>query len=252
MHCVEASLRSAWLLRLVCSCSDLSVSRLTCKVVRTYDQPMVPMLRQNVIVHEISLSTSTPWHIYGAAVLAGLIAIVGWIAVHYFSKKRDLKNWQRSMITETVSDFIEISDERFDLIVPYLHTKPKEPWWGDDVEKELETYLQRLKRTNQKIMMCASGTDIEKEAHKILTEHTNSYWGERMLKLVTLHHSNPDREKYRDTARMKSFHIRNAHNELLRAAQKELGQKQSPPIAITHAYVFTGSNQNETEVGGQK
>ncbi|MFF1555005.1 hypothetical protein ACFVX3_28700 [Rhodococcus erythropolis] len=199
------------------------------------------------VVHEVIIQSSTPWHIYIAAVIGGLIAIGGWFVVHRTSQSRDLKNWQRSMIIETVSDFLEISDERFDLIVPYLDTRPKEPWWDKEVETKLLVCLQRLKRTNQKILMCASETEIANETAKILLAHTNSYWGETMLKLVTLHHTDPDREKYRNTARMSDFHIRNAHNELLRATQKELGQKQTPAIAMTQSYVFSGSSKNRTE-----
>ncbi|MBJ7479711.1 hypothetical protein [Rhodococcus sp. (in: high G+C Gram-positive bacteria)] len=201
---------------------------------------MVPMLRQNVIVHEISLSTSTPWHIYGAAVLAGLIAIVGWIAVHYFSKKRDQKNWQRTMITETVSEFIELSQERFHLVEPYLHTKPMDPLWDKDVENQLKSILQKLKLTHQKILLCAYGTTVASKSQDVLNAHMSSDWGIRMLKKLTFHHTDPERQKYRNMATLYDFHVMNGHNELLRATQRELGQRQIPSMNLQGATVVYG------------
>lgn len=77
---------------------------------------MVPMLRQNVIVHEISLSSGTPWHVYIAAVIAGVIAIGGWIVVHRTSQSRDLQNWRRTTLLEAVSTMVETSISRRDHI----------------------------------------------------------------------------------------------------------------------------------------
>ncbi|MCE4165231.1 MULTISPECIES: hypothetical protein [Rhodococcus] len=196
------------------------------------------------------MSSGAPWWAFIVTAVASLgSALFSWLMTHRSAGKRDLKNWQRAMITETVSDFIELSDERFDLIIPYLHTRPNEPWWGDEVGEKLLSHLLRMKRTNHKILMCASGTDIETEALKILTAHTSSYWGEMMLNLLTLHHTDSDRERYRNAARMKEFDLANANNQLLRAAQKELGQTQSPAMNREGAKVTYGDTPETKSTG---
>ncbi|MGZ0142440.1 MULTISPECIES: hypothetical protein [Rhodococcus] len=135
---------------------------------------MVPMLRQNVIVHEISLSSGTPWHVYIAAVIGGLIAIGGWLAVHYFSKKRDLDGWRRTALLEAVSALVASSISRRDHIttvsglydrftIPPTYTVP------DEARKALRDMMA----ARHKIEICAENS-ILRSADQIIELHTNS------------------------------------------------------------------------------
>ncbi|MCW2087801.1 MULTISPECIES: hypothetical protein [unclassified Rhodococcus (in: high G+C Gram-positive bacteria)] len=125
---------------------------------------MVPMLRQNVIVHEISLSTGTPWHIYGAAVLAGLIAIGGWYVVHRTSQSRDLLNWRRTTLLKVTSDLLEASSKRNRTIGLNLRT------WTPQLNQEQLSLLEEMKQCRNQLWI-AGADELYKQAMTIIEMH---------------------------------------------------------------------------------
>ncbi|ROZ46047.1 hypothetical protein EEB13_17595 [Rhodococcus sp. WS3] len=68
------------------------------------------------VVHEVIIQSSTPWHIYIAALIAGAIAIGGWFVVHRTSQSRDLLSWRRTTLVQSAMELLEASNERFEAV----------------------------------------------------------------------------------------------------------------------------------------
>ncbi|BCF83318.1 hypothetical protein RQCS_28630 [Rhodococcus qingshengii] len=185
---------------------------------------------EHIIVHETRISSGPPVHIYIAAIAATVVAIIGWLVVHRTSQNRDLKNWRRTTITETVSDFIELSQERFDLVSPYIDKSNVRSF---ELYKESKRIEAKLKSTYQKILLCASGTRVQEMADSILSAHIGSHNG--IKKIIQSSQPIPDQIQCRNMAIFKDYDVLNAQNGLLRATQKELGQKLSPSIGANSA-----------------
>ena len=58
------------------------------------------------------------WNIIAAvtgAIVAGCIAVAGWLYVHRTSKNRDLENWRRTTLANAVTELIAVGDEAMHL-----------------------------------------------------------------------------------------------------------------------------------------
>lgn len=99
------------------------------------------------VVHEVVIQSGTPWHVYIAAVVGGLIAIVGWIVVHRTSRSRDLQSWRRGELLKHTSRIIELSTKRGELLRSRLYEVTEPVFWTTkdwDMHSELIVEMRSL------------------------------------------------------------------------------------------------------------
>lgn len=114
------------------------------------------------VVHEVIVQSSTPWHVYVAAVITGLIACIGWYVVHRTSQNRDRLNWRRTALLQSVTSLIEASNNRNEI----LHTK-------DALRSELRNQYYRMQVAYDQIRICGSN-EIFTLATRVVKLHLDS------------------------------------------------------------------------------
>lgn len=125
------------------------------------------------VVHEVIIQSSTPWHIYIAAVIGGLIAIAGWIVVHRTSRSRDLQNWRRGELLKHTSRIIELSTKRAEILRSRLYEVTERVFWTTkdwDLHSELIVEMWRL--IDQLKLLQAQ--DLIDRFEALITVHQNS------------------------------------------------------------------------------
>ncbi|WMN01685.1 hypothetical protein [Rhodococcus erythropolis] len=162
------------------------------------------------VVHEVIIQSSTPWHIYIAAVIGGLIAIGGWFVVHRTSQSRDLLNWRRTALLHAVSTLIEASNNRHDTILD--KSVP-----NSDLRKD----YRKMQAAHDQIRVCASDSTLFAAAG-VLSLHTTSEneihgyanWIEG-FPVIKSHN-------LRNFAEINGAKLSHYHNNLIREAQIDL------------------------------
>lgn len=118
------------------------------------------------VVHEVIVKVGSPWITIGAAALAaliaGLIACIGWYVVHRTSRSRDLLNWRRTALLQAVSSLLEASNARYEALT--TDGMPR---------SELRKQYRRMLAANDQIRISSSGT-IFSTAGLVMHLHTKS------------------------------------------------------------------------------
>ncbi|HEY9258240.1 hypothetical protein [Chitinophaga sp.] len=96
---------------------------------------------QHIIVHETRISSGTPWHIYIAALLAAIVAIIGWVVVHRTSQGRDLLNWRRTTLVQSTMELLETSNERFEAV----NVRSAEKNTASDLMRKLTRHYETIR-----------------------------------------------------------------------------------------------------------
>ncbi|MCE4165232.1 MULTISPECIES: hypothetical protein [Rhodococcus] len=115
---------------------------------------------------QVIVKAASPWITLGAAalaaVIAGLIACVGWYVVHRTSRSRDLLNWRRTALLQAATSLIDASNHRNEI----LHTK-------DALRSELRTQYYRMQVPYDQIRICGS-EDVFSLATRVMKLHHES------------------------------------------------------------------------------
>lgn len=176
-----------------------------------YGERMQSVLAQ---APQVMVKAASPWVTIGAAALAamiaGLIACVGWYVVHRTSRSRDLLNWRRTALLQAVSTLIEASNNRHDTI-------PDKSVPNSDLRKD----YRKMQAAHDQIRVCGSASTLfaaagvlslhTKSEHEI---HGYSNWIEG-FPVIKSHN-------LRNYAAINGAKLIHYHNVLIREAQIEL------------------------------
>lgn len=99
----------------------------------------------------------------GAALLAGFIAVAGWEYVHRKTKARDLLNWRRTTVAESVTEMLLLSQTRFDTIKDFDDDRKE---WTSQIRK-LETQYQILNLSLPRTSAIREAANSLMDAHKL-------------------------------------------------------------------------------------
>ncbi|MBJ7479710.1 hypothetical protein [Rhodococcus sp. (in: high G+C Gram-positive bacteria)] len=183
---------------------------------------------QPIINQVIMPDSGIPWHVYIAAVIGGLIAIVGWIVVHRTSQSRDLQNWRRTALLEATSALIEASENRFEAI-------NKDKWVHDTNWQELDA--DKLREDQRKmriafyqIRLCDSPLSV-KSASEILKLHERSEYAFERIELSARGGEHPELEpeeleSFGLKAKMNEATIQIHQDALMKTAKKIIHTKK--------------------------
>ena len=190
---------------------------------------------EHIIVRETKITSGAPWHIYGAAVIAGLIAIGGWVVVHRTSQSRDLKNWRRTTLLEAVATLIESSIARRDQITtaigPYdRFTVPR----SFEVPDEARESYRKLSAARYQIKICIAD-EVLNFSDKIIELHTTSNTSIERLKRsfmtnsVKIARNMTEEQIINDEAlaEIDLAELTDLHDQLINALQVEIDLKKS-------------------------
>ncbi|WP_338892276.1 hypothetical protein [Rhodococcus sovatensis] len=190
------------------------------------------ILAQEPAVQNITIQAAPPWWNIIAAVLgalvAGGIAVTGWIYVHRKSQSRDLENWRRTAVAKAVTELIEASEKRFEII-------RKSSGDSDQLQREAESkkIFSQIELCRYQIQISAADTDVEDRAVEIFSKHQQSDGAITLVRDWEMEFSDT-----KATLHMKWFDKTVLHHELIRATQRELKQNVSEPIVRDHAEVL--------------
>lgn len=120
-------------------------------------------------VEQFVYNAPDPWWTVGTglggAAVAAIIAVAGWIYLHRQSKSRDLLNWQRTTVAESVIEMLLLSQTRFDTIKDF-----------DDDRKEWINQIRKLE-TQYHILNLSLPREsaVRNAANDLLDEHKVSF-----------------------------------------------------------------------------
>lgn len=159
-----------------------------------------------------------PWwsSALGGALLASVVATLGWLVVHFTSKSRDRENWRRTTLSQAVIELISLSDKRKDKL------RANQPSDKDQREKEAVELHDSIKTKILNIRICANGTQVEKLALELGDIHDFSSGAILGFRGQTAFVGQERVKKTENAIRMHDNDFITLHHNLIRATQKEL------------------------------
>ncbi|MBT1255491.1 hypothetical protein KHP11_13580 [Rhodococcus erythropolis] len=179
------------------------------------------------VVHEVIIQSSTPWHIYIAAVIGALIAIGGWIVVHRTSQSRDLKNWRRTTLVQSTMELLAASNERFEAV----NDSASDRSVAKAAMRRIEIQFQTIRLLGDDELMEAAQEIWQK--HTISSAAFNRYFAGRGQDFQVL-----------DAAQMDEWELEGYHHNLTQALKNSLQQKKRKGSGIK-LNSPTGSSDNQ-------